>query len=286
MYCSFEYLHPTDLNALFDAMKSWGEDMRLYAGGTDLLVLLRARKISCKALADIKGIPELNGIHEDGDAISIGAAVNLYDIASNRLITQYIPALAGAAEKVGSVQIRFKGTLGGNIMNASPAGDGLCAAYGLGAEVELASRAGIRRLPVSQFILTPRKTAIGPQEIVTRICIPKQKYPLQTFFKVGRRNALAISVVNGMIGLEISSGVVQRASITLGSVAPTPVHAARAEKFLVGSALSPQTLHETERMVREEIHPISDIRASADYRSYIAGVMVRKQLETLWKEAL
>ena len=284
MYCTFDYLQPDSLHTLYDAMDSRGEQLRLYAGGTDLLVLLRARKISCAALADVKMIPDLHGICEKEDTISIGAASSFSDIADHPLIAKYAPALSAAARKVGSTQIRFKGTIGGNIMNASPAGDGLCACYGLNSSVELASRSGIRRMPITSFLLAPRKTAIAPGEVLTRIYIPKNAFPLQQFFKVGRRNALAISVVNGTVGLKISSGVVQQASVVLGAVAPTPVHIQAAEACLTGQSLSMPLLHKIESLVQEGICPISDIRASAEYRSYIAGVMVRRQLETIWKE--
>lgn len=284
MYCTFDYLQPDSLHALYDAMDSRGNLLRLYAGGTDLLVLLRARKISCTALADIKMIPDLHGICETENTISIGAASTFSDIADHPLIAKYAPALSAAAGKVGSTQIRFKGTLGGNIMNASPAGDGLCACYGLHASVELASRSGMRMIPITSFLLAPRKTAIAPGEVLTRIHIPKNMFPLQEFFKVGRRNALAISIVNGTVGLKISGGVIRQASIVLGAVAPTPVHIQAAENCLTGQSLSIPLLQKIETLVQEGICPISDIRASAEYRSYIAGVMVRRQLEALWKE--
>lgn len=285
MYADFKYHSPGSAEELFGLLTSGLEAPLIYAGGTDLLVWLRAKKVLGKNVVDIKRLPELNGIEQTGDGISIGAATSFYDILSSETVAKYAPALRDAAAHVGSVQIRYKATLGGNIQTASPAGDGLVSAMGLGGEVGLLSPTGERRLPLEEFVLGPQKTALGPDEIIARIYIPKREWSFQCFFKVGRRNALAISVVNGVVALDVSeSGKIQRARITLGAVAPMPVRIHAAEKMLTGSQLSSLDLEQVMQAVRGNIQPISDVRASAEYRSYIAGIMVKREILAIREE--
>jgi len=283
MYADFKYHSPGEVGQLFDLLTST-EAPLVYAGGTDLLVWLRGKTVSGQHVIDVKNLPELGGIKEEADYISIGAAVNFYDIITNELITKWAPALRDASAQVGSVQIRHKGTLGGNIQTASPAGDGLVAAMGLDAEVEILSPTGQRRLPLAEFVLGPRQTALLPNEIISRICIPKYHRTFQRFFKVGRRNALAISVVNGVVALCTDrSGKIESAGIVLGAVAPTPVRVSNAEDILTSSTTGTYCFDELMAAVRGQIKPISDLRASADYRSYIAGIMVKREIQDFLK---
>ena len=280
MYLDFRYYCPTSIAELLDLMSEPGEYL-IYSGGTDLLVQLRAKELSAKYLIDIKQIPELNVISETDTHITIGAAVCFTEIAGNEQVAKWASALQEAALTVGSVQIRNKATLGGNIQTASPAGDGLVAALGLDGEVSLLSATGQRRLPLAEFIVGPRETALKPGEVMTEIRIPKHDWCCQRFFKVGRRNALAISVVNGLVALKTNAeGIVEEARVALGAVAPTPVRICEAERVLIGQMPDMERIKQVKEIVKDCIHPISDIRASAAYRRYIAGVMVGCQINT------
>jgi len=279
MYASFKYLCPLSLKELFQMVDVYRDEAMLYAGGTDLLVLLRAKKVSTKYLIDIKKIPELNGIVETDSSISVGSASRFIDIHNNMLIKKWARSLYQASNQVGSVQIRFKGTLGGNIQTASPSGDGLNAAWALDAQVELMSSNGERRVPLTEFILAPRRTVILPGEVISRIYVPKRKWTYQSFFKVGRRNALAISVVNGVVALDVDDNrIIKDARISLGAVGPTPLRITKAEEFLIDKRLNDVSLEEIADIVQENVKPISDIRASAEYRSYISGISIKKQI--------
>ncbi|MCQ1529378.1 FAD binding domain-containing protein [Lutispora saccharofermentans] len=285
MYGTLEYLCPTSLQELFQLMESYKDEAAIYAGGTDLLVLLRSGKVSFKYLIDVKKIPELNGINETEKVISIGSVSRFIDIQNSLLVNRWAKALSQASNQVGSVQIRFKGTLGGNIKTASPAGDGLNAAWALDAQIGLLSVNGERILPLTEFILAPRKTVILPGEVIARIYIPKREWSYQKFFKVGRRNALAISVVNGAVALEVDkNGIIKDSRISLGSVAPTPLRITKAEQLLMGKELHELALEELARIVQESVSPISDIRAGAEYRAYMAGVLVKKQIVEFLEE--
>jgi len=279
MYVDFKYHSPKSISELFGLFSSTEEPL-VYAGGTDLLVLLRSKKVSAKHIIDIKKLPELSGISQTDEWISIGATECFSTLSRSELVKEWAHTLNEAARQVGSEQIRNKGTIGGNIQTASPAGDGLVAALGLDAELSLLSPAGERRLTLSDFVLAPRSTALKSHEIIVGVHVPKRKWNFQRFFKVGLRNALAISVVNGAVTLSLdSSGIVTDARIVLGAVAPTPVRIKRAEDLLAGCAVDAISLVEVAQAVRESIQPITDIRASAEYRSYIAGVMVKRQIE-------
>ena len=286
MYAEFEYMQPTDLHQCCDFLKAESANAVVYNGGTDLLVQLRAKKLSPHTLVDIKGIPDCQGIAVVDGFLRIGAAAPFALIANHALVQQYAPALAEAAKKVGSVLIRNKATLAGNIQNASPAADGLVAAWGLGAELVLVSSRGERRIQLDEFIVGPRKTKLAVDEIILSINIPIKKWNYTEFFKVGRRNALAISVVNGLVALDFKPGSweIANSHIVLGSVAPTPLRIYEAEKLLVGKCYSDVLAEELARVISSTISPISDIRASAKYRSYIASMMVCRQIEEACKE--
>lgn len=279
MHATFKYFCPSSLDELFQAISQYGDDALIYGGGTDVLVLLRAGNLTAKAVIDVKALPELRGISDSGDSISIGAACCFAEIQAHPLILQWAGALGQAAGSVGSVQIRHKGTLAGNIQSASPAGDGLNAAWGLDATLRLISAAGRRSVLLSKFVQAPRKTARRSGEVIARIDIPKQDWAYQRFFKVGRRNAMAISVVNGMVALKADpSGIITDARVSLGAVAPTPLRVLEAEAELVGGRADEAAAARAGDIARASVKPISDIRADAGYRAYIAGVMVKRQI--------
>lgn len=274
MYAQFEYLRPLSLEEIPTA----GEGDAFYGGGTDLLVLLREGKVQAKRLIDIKSIPSLREISETPDHILIGCGVTLSEIRRHPLVRRWVPALAEAAGRIGCTQIQNKATLAGNIQTASPAGDGLNAAWALGGVVVLSSRVGVERLPLEDFILGPRKTALCPGQLIVAVEFPKRQWSYQRFFKVGRRNALAISVVNGAVAVSVEAGRVKDLCISVGAVGPTPLRMREAEDALRGTSLDMTSILQATAMVQTNVMPISDLRASGEYRAYMAGVMVKRQL--------
>lgn len=279
MIAEFQYIKPYSLEEAFEVLSKEAESI-VYAGGTDILVRYRAGRCTSKTVIDVKSIIELQGITENGDQISIGATSTFSELYENELIQKAVPALAQAAKMVGSGQIQRKATIGGNICNASPAADGLTAIWALEAKVLLISSSGSRIIPLTEFVVGPGKTTIRENEILCRIFIPKRMWTHQEFFKVGRRNALAISVVNGCVSVcRDDNNKITDAAISIGACGPTPIRAYSSEKHIIGKTLSKKWIREMETITKAEVAPISDLRASAEYRRYAAASSIAAALQ-------
>lgn len=258
-------------------------------GGTDVMVELNFDLHRPAGLLDLTRIPELTDWAVDGQWVRLGAGVTY-----SRVITELgtlLPGLAMAARTVGSPQIRNRGTVGGNLGAASPAGDSHPALLAAGAEVELASVRGIRRMPVEQFYTGVKRNALDPDELIAAVLVPRAAGP-QQFCKIGTRNALVIAV--SAFGLALHP---DRRSVGtgIGSAAPTPRRAAGAERFLT-DALQESGLWDTRdplpdaltrgfgQRVRDDATPIDDVRGSAAYRLHSLSVMARRSLTWAWDE--
>lgn len=157
----------------------------------------------------------------------------------------------------------------------------MTAAYALDGSAVLLSQRGERRVSLLEFIRGPRRTQLAEDELIAAVELPKRKWTAQRFFKVGRRNALAISVVNGVVALDLQDGAVKNSRICVGAVAPTPLRMHQAEELLHGQVLSPELAAQAARLITDSVEPISDLRASREYRAYMAGIMVKRQLMNL-----
>lgn len=253
----------------------------IYAGGTDLLVKMRAGVVSPAALICLERIEELKGVAEEGDSIRIGSCTTHAHLLENPLVLEHLPVLVRALRALGSPLIRNMGTIGGNICTASPAGDTLPPLYVLDAQVELWRKDGTRRMPARDFVVGPGKTLCGEGEILTAIRVPKpQGYTVQHFEKVGQRNALACSIASLAALLSISSeGLVEKVRLAWGSVGPTVVTCPEAEKALIGERLTLKTLREAAAFARTAVSPITDVRADAEYRRILSGNLLLRLME-------
>ncbi len=277
-------LKPACLEELFYLMDRHPEALPM-AGGTDLLVRLR-RETSAneRPLLLLAGVAELQGVADTGTEISIGAAMTLSGIIADPLVERHAPLLVRALRTVGGPPIRNMATIGGNIGTASPAGDSLPPLYLLGAEVELASPLGRRRLPIGDFVAGPGRTMLHRREIITRIVFPHaEPFPFQSFDKVGLRRSMAVAVASfaGMVRLS-AAGHVEEARFAWGSVAPTVVRLPRLEAELAGSRLDGDTIRGAAEIVRRGVSPIDDIRATADYRRCVAANLLMRFLEGMY----
>ena len=248
-------------------------DAAVYAGGTDLLVKMRSGSIPAKDLICLERIAALKGVEDHGDRLAILAATTFSQLLDEPAVTRDIPVLASAIVTLGSPLIRNMGTIGGNVCTASPAGDTLAPLYALNARVELASEAGVRRLPISRFILGPGQTLLETGEILSAIHVEKpHPESIQHFEKVGRRNALACALASLAAVLRLSDGgIVLAASLAWGSVGPTVVTCPDAADRLINHPLSLDRLTEAAAIVQKAVCPITDIRATADFRRAVAG---------------
>jgi len=276
---TFEYLKPTNLsNALevLDDLKD--KNMQVLAGGTDLIPWMRARVKEVDHLVDLADAG-LNHIVFDHDQARIGATVTFAEIFADPEVRLKLPAIAEAAGVVGAVQTRNLATLGGNLCSAIPSSDGAPALLVLGASLRLQSKNNDRLVPIEQFFLGPRRTVLQPGEVLTEIVVPLREDFTASFLRQGRRKALTLSIVNSAAGFAMDGQKISEARIALGAVAPIPLRATKAEQFLLGKKITSELFAEAAAVAATEISPISDLRASADYRRKISMVLVRRALE-------
>jgi CO/xanthine dehydrogenase FAD-binding subunit len=253
---------------------------KLIAGGTDLAVVLADNLISPDTLVDVSSIPSLVGVRISAQGISIGAATRIADIA----LHPRLPAcLAEGARSIGSPQIRNLATIGGNICNASPCGDTLAPLIALNAVFILESGTGSRSVPADEFFLGPKKTVIRADELLVEIRIDQRHAGGSSAFRmIGKRNGQAISQVNAAAWLERDANGISDVRLAIGSVAPVPLRLRRTEALLSGRALDAIDMIYMKEILAAadaEISPISDVRASVEYRRLVSGSLLRECLE-------
>jgi len=249
------------------------------AGGTDLMVQLEADVSEPPAaIVDIWRVAELRGVGYDGYDVSIGALTTWTELRHSPVIRARLPALAQAAATIGAAQIQNRGTIGGNICNASPAGDSLPVLLAVDATFDLGSAAGERSLPAREFWTGYRQTARRDDELLLRVRFPVERGRHTRFRKVGTRSAQAISKVVMALSYRADEPVWSDVRLALGSVAPTPIRAPRTEAVLEGSSPREVVAGEAAAVLAEEIAPIDDVRSTADYRRAVAARVLHRLL--------
>ncbi|MBA2693666.1 MAG: FAD binding domain-containing protein [Rubrobacter sp.] len=283
-----EFLQPDNLREAFE-MRASHPGAAPICGGTDIMVELNFDHRRPEYVLDLTRVPELAEWSRENGGFRVGAGVSYTRIIEE--LGESLPGLAMASRTVGSPQIRNRGTVGGNLGTASPAGDGLPPLYASDAEVEVASLEGTRRIPVAEFITGPKRNALGDGELITAFHIPEADGP-QQYSKIGTRNAMVIAVCAFGLALHPEKGKV---GACIGSAAPTPVRTKEAEEFIEG-VISESDLWQTRReisgsalrrfgdMVEMSAKPISDVRGTAAYRTRAVGVLARRTLSWAWDE--
>jgi len=281
----FEYLAPRTIEEAIELLSRYGEDAKVLAGGTDLLVRMKQGVLRPKYLISINKIKELNYIEDRGDHVAIGAATKLRTIEKSSLIKELFPALYEAVRSMAGVQIRNMGTIGGNLCNASPAADTAPPLLVFEAEVVIAGPNGRRVVPITQFFTGPGKTVMARNELLVEVRIPKPVKPTGSAFIKIARVAMDLAKVNIAVALRMNGNVVEDVKVALGSVAPTPMRAYKTEEFLKGKELTEDVMWEAAKIVRTEVKPITDIRSTAEYRREVSGVILvdalKKAMERL-----
>ena len=255
------------------------------AGGTDVMVLYSAGKLTNRNLIDIWNIPELRQIEVFPDRISIGAACTYTALRQHGIVSCEFPLLATAASWTGGIANQNRGTLGGNIANASPAADSLPALLVYDAELTLISVRGERRVRYRTFHTGYKQTVLAADELILNISLPHR---FSGYFsharKVGARNAQAISKVYLAALGQVANGAIRDVRLALGSVAPVPLRLNETEKMLTGKEIAPSLIDAARKSVLKEIRPIDDIRSTARYRSAVACNLVTEFLAKLAAE--
>ncbi|HKH49261.1 MAG TPA: xanthine dehydrogenase family protein subunit M [Thermoanaerobaculia bacterium] len=249
------------------------------AGCTDLMVRGPEALHRIDKVIDLLGIPELRGSRAVDGGLEIGAATTFTEIRSSAAVRAAFPALVEAAGQVGGWQIQNRATLGGNIANASPAGDSLPVLLALDAVVVVAGRKGQREIPYAEFHTGYRKTALEPGEIIVRVRLPHLPAgSIQSFRKVGTREAQAISkVVVALVG-RVDSGRIAELRLAAGSVAPVPVRLRAAEEAVRGLPPEAEAANRAGSIAAQEVQPIDDVRSTAEYRRYVLERVVRRMV--------
>jgi carbon-monoxide dehydrogenase medium subunit len=278
----FDYIKPGKMGEVIAALRN-NDNPYLLAGGTDLLVGMKNNDVRPNCIIDLKGISSLKSIEYDG-GFKIGALTSVRDIEISPLICAKIPALSEAAATLGSIQIRNRATIGGNLCHGSPAADMAAILLAMDGEAKIATSDGDKQLALDQFFVGPGSTALAKDEVLTEIVIPKKLESYRgIYLKHGPRKAMDIGIVNIAILLDadFKSRRCNRIMIALGAVAPTPMRARKAEMLLNGKTLTPELIDESAQMASSEASPISDFRASADYRRELVKSLVVKGIQHL-----
>ncbi|HEV8635599.1 MAG TPA: xanthine dehydrogenase family protein subunit M, partial [Chloroflexota bacterium] len=261
------YLRPATVPELLELLAAHGDEARLVAGGTDVVVELARAPSPAATLIDLTALGELKYVREEDGQVRLGALATHNDVLASPLCRERALPLVQACREVGAPQIRTRATVAGNLVTASPANDTIAPLLGLDAEVVLLSRAGERVVPLGAFYTGFRRTVLRPDELLREIRFrPMAPDQRGVFVKLGLRRAQAISVIDFAVVLTIERERVREARIALGCLAPTVVRAEKAEAFLRGRRLDPETRRRAGEVAREDAAAISDVRGSAAYR--------------------
>jgi CO/xanthine dehydrogenase FAD-binding subunit len=279
----YELVAPGQLAAVLKLMASEPGVWLPIAGGTELMVQYGAGRLGTRKLVSLWGLPELRRIEHTGDELLIGAGCTYTDLRNHPLVAQEFPLLARAASWTGSIANQNRGTLGGNIVNASPAADSLPALMVYEAELLLVSAGGKRRVPYVDFHTGYKQTLLAADEIIAAIALRPQfagYYPYSR--KVGTRNAQAIAKLC-LAGLgKLAVNKIQDVRLAIGSMAVTPLRLRRTEQTLLGREWTPALAGEARQAMEAEVAPIDDIRSSAAYRLHVAGNLLQEFIEGLF----
>ncbi|MFQ5826598.1 MAG: FAD binding domain-containing protein [Dehalococcoidia bacterium] len=278
----FDYFEPSTLDEATAFLLREGEKARVLAGGTDLLPLLKQRAIRPRYLVNIKRISHLDSIsHVDGGGLRIGALTTIRTLETSAPLRDGWGMVAQAAGHLGSVQVRNIATVGGNLCHGVPSAETAPALIALSAEAALSGPQGRRSLPLEDFFTGPGTTVLGAGELLAELLLPPPPSPSGgVYLKLSPRGAMDIAVVGvaAWIALDGRDGSCRDCRLVLGAVAPTPFRVKRAEDVLRGEKVTERLIDAAARTAMEESRPISDVRASAEYRREMVGVLTRRAL--------
>jgi aerobic carbon-monoxide dehydrogenase medium subunit len=272
---AFAYARPTTVDEALQAVASGGEDVKILAGGQSLIPVMRLRLAAPETVVDLTKVAELRGVRDDGDAIVIGATTTHSDVLADPLIAQYAPLIAAATETVADRQVRHRGTFGGALAHADPAGDLPAVALALDAEFVIAGPNGRRTVPAAEFFVDYLTTALGEGEILVEIRVPKREGWGQHYEKF-QRVAQAWSIVAVAAAVRMEGGRIAEARIGLTNMGPTPIRATGVEAALAGAEATPEAIAAAADRAAEGTNPSSDLNAQADYREHLATVLTRR----------
>ena len=283
----FDFLQPTTASEASRMLADLGDECRVMAGGTALMLVMRQRMLNPSHIISVQKIPELQGITWDNTSgLRIGALSRHTDIAQSELVRQHHPMLAQMAAQVANPQVRNQGTIGGNLCYGDPSTDPPGALMALGAQVILASARGERVLSMQEFLVDYFSTAIAPDELVLAVHVPPAADHTQARYTRFKRTAAEHRPLASVSAVaQLRQGVCTQARLVVGASVAVPRRLEQAEQFLAGRRLDADTIEQAARLVADGIKPISDLRGSADYRREMVRIITKRTLDSLHQDA-
>ncbi len=279
-----QYFAPQKIEEALEILTECGKEIKVIAGGTDLLIQYYDRLYEINGWLDLKNIKELKEIKIHQNQMEIGAMVTHAQLEKSAEIKKYFPVLGKAAADIGSPQIRNRGTIGGNIVNASPAGDLLAPLMAYDAQFKLLSTQGEKIVPAEEFFIGPKKTILEPAQLLTQIILPlPKKKTYGCWIKIGKRKALIIATITLALVVEMAEDnkTVKDVRTCLGSVAPTPIEIKEIREKMIGKKFSELDFNQLGQIVEDKISPIDDIRGTREYRKDVAKNIMINALEEI-----
>lgn len=282
---TFEYHRPPTIAMAVSLLASLGEEARPLAGGHSLVPLMKTRLASPEHLIDLSAIAELKGISLVGSDIVIGAMTTQHQLINSALLTQHVPTIAETSLVIADPQIRYKGTLGGNVANGDPGNDMPALMQCLGARYDVTGSAGMRSIAARDFYHGAYATALEPGDIVTAVRIPVPADGHGYAYEKLKRKVGDYATAAAAVMITMKGGACTSASIGLTNVAETPLWAEEAAQILIGTTLDPATVSKAVAAAEAITNPASDMRGPAEYRTKMAGIMLRRALERAMSRA-
>ena len=278
----FKYVSPENKEEALKILKEEGVNACIVAGSTNVLPDIKIKKLSPKILVDITAIEELRGIDKKKDKICIRPLTTIAELANSELILKESKVLIQAAEQFADPLVRNNATIGGNLVTASPAADIAVPLLTLGAIIKIESVRQKREVKLKEFFLGPGKTVLQDDEMIVGIEFEQSDINKNGYFvKLGQRKAMAIAIVSLALNLKVKQNKIIQIRIAMGSVAPMPIRLTEVEEFLKNKEIKNGLIEEVINKISEEVNPISDIRASEEYRRYISGILFKRAFEKL-----
>lgn len=273
---AFEYVCPSSVDEAVSAIGSAGEDGKILAGGQSLLPVLRLRLAYPTTLVDVGRVAEMQGVRDDGDTITIGAMTTHHDVMRDPLVLEHAPLIAQTTKTIADPQVRHRGTFGGALAHADPAGDLGAVALALGCEFVAAGSGGERRIAAADFFEDYLTTALAPDEVLTQIRVPKLGAGWSSHYEKFNRVAQAWSIVGVAALVQRNNGTITEARIGLTNMGTTPLRASAAEAALAGADAGSDAVVAAAEHAADDTNPPSDLSGQADYRAHLAKVLTKR----------
>ena len=284
----YEYMMPVTIEEAIGLLAEHNGKAKVIAGGTDLVLQMRNKIKKAEYVIDISGIPTLDYIKYDKkQGLSIGALTTVRDVEKSTELARKYPVLCQAAGRLGSVAIRNVGTIGGNLCNASPSAENAPALIGLSAKIKIAGPNDERVIPVEDFFVGPGQTVLKNEEVMTEIQVPTpQPNTVGVYLKHAIRGSIDLAIVGVAVIAELDGKFCRDIKIVLGAVGPTPMRARGAEEIVNGNKIDNAVIEKCAQAASEESRPITDVRASAEYRKEMVKVLVKNGINEAVRKGL